>query len=362
MANSVQWALPVLLLHFFGFGSSAAQIIEIRNVDGKQIECLRSGLMSDLHNCSVRSDWYAYAFVGSISTIVPVSKDEKKLQITPEEVFHGELSSPLMVLTSQGACLPKMKIGDRWLFFLRHEDGKPIVLDYYGNDSLPLTEAQKQVDTLRRLQTIGDFGILRGRVLGGADYGERKSMPGVPVVASRTSDHAQFAATTDANGHYEFQPLPVGKYELRVDSIGLVDDGDAAIEVSHGVCWDIALWKSPEMPRARLSGHVRRSDGTPVSDVPILIVSEDGSRFTTTKSDADGSFQENSLSPGRYIVGINLPGALPWKVVSCGGSCKDQIPKASLYYPGMQNRSDAVVITLNDNEKRDDIDFSLSNQ
>jgi hypothetical protein len=358
MANSVRWALTVLLLVFFDFGSAVAQIVELRDVDGKMITCVRSGLMSDLKDCGTRKDWYAYVFVGSISAIVPANKDEKKLQITPEEVFHGEPRSPLTVLTSQGECLPKMAVGGRWLFFLRQEAGKPIGLDY-GGASLPLAQAQKQIETLRRLQTMGDFGILRGSVLRGADDGERKPVPRVPVVASRTLDHAQFVATTDARGHYEFQPLPVGKYELHANSIGLFYEGDAAIEVSRGACWDVALWKSPH---ARLSGHVKRSDGTPVSEVPILIMREDESWFMIGESDADGHFQENSLSPGKYIVGINLPGALPWKVYGCGGACKDEIPEASLYYPGMHNRFDALVITLADNEKRDDIDFNLSNQ
>ena len=356
MPNSVRWVLAIPLLIFLAFGFAAAQITELREVDGRMIACTRSGLMSDLNDCGTRRDWYAYVFVGSITAIVPANKDEKKLQITPEEVFHGEPPSPLTVLTSQGECLPEMAVGDRWLFFLRQEPGKPIVLDYAGG-SLPMAQAQKQIETLRRLQTMGDFGVLRGSVLR-----ERKPVPGVRVVASGTFDHAQFVATTDAKGHYEFQPLPVGKYELRVDSIGLFYEGDAAIEIGRGACWDLALWKSSETPHAQLSGHVKRSDGTPVSDVPILIVREDGSWFTTEESDADGRFQENSLSPGKYVIGINFPGALPWKVSGCAGACKDQIPEASLYYPGMHNRSDALVITLNDNEKRDDIDFSLSNQ
>jgi hypothetical protein len=78
-----------------------------------------------------------------------------KVQITPEEVFHGDPPTPLTVLTSQGLCLPKLAVGDRWLFSLPKEAGKPIVLDYYGNDSRPVVNAQKQIKTLRRLKTIG---------------------------------------------------------------------------------------------------------------------------------------------------------------------------------------------------------------
>src|SRR5580704_221618 len=112
--------------------------------------------MSDLKDCDVRSDWYAYVFVGSISAISRAPKDEESLQITPEEIFHGDPPTPLAVLTSQGKCLPSLGVGDHWLFFLRKENGKPIVLDYYGNDSLPIASAKKQIETLRRLKTIGD--------------------------------------------------------------------------------------------------------------------------------------------------------------------------------------------------------------
>jgi hypothetical protein len=206
MTNSVQLTL-VILTAFFGFAPAVAQIDEFRKVDGKTIECLHSGLTSDLKDCDVRSDWYAYVFVGSISAITRAPKDEESLQITPEEIFHGDPPTPLAVLTSQGKCLPSLAVGDHWLFFLRKENGKPIVLDYYGNDSLPIASAEKQIETLRRLKTIGDFGILRGNVVRGPSFGDRKPVPGANVVASRSSDHAQFLTRTDADGNYEFQPL-----------------------------------------------------------------------------------------------------------------------------------------------------------
>ena len=268
----------------------------------------------------------AYVFVGSISVVVPADKNEKKLQIVPEEVFHGDPPTPLTVLTSQAECLPKLAAGGRWLFFLRREAGRPIVLDY-GNDSRPVADAQEQIETLRRLKTMGDFGLLRGDVLRGPDYSDRKAVPSVRVVATRTSDHAKFFAMTDADGHYEFQPVPVGEYEVAADSIG-----DAALKVTGGRCWSVTLWNSPA---ARLSGHVKHSDGTPAPKIAVLIMSDDGSWFTTSESDADGYFEEDSLQAGKYIVGINLPGAPAWKNGSCGGACQNQIPDAALYYPGM---------------------------
>ena len=43
-----------------------------------------------------------------------------------------------------------------------------------------------------------------------------------------------------------------------------------------------------------------------------------------------------------------------------GSGVQNQIPDESfLYYPGMHNRADAVVITIGKDEKRDDIDFTV---
>jgi hypothetical protein len=70
-----------------------------------------------------------------------------------------------------------------------------------------------------------------------------------------------------------------------------------------------------------------------------------------------------SLSSGKYVIGIGLPGAPDWKPSGCAGTpgaCS--VPKASLYYPAMPNRSDALVIDLATDEKRDDIDFTIPNQ
>lgn len=351
-----QRALAVLTVILSCLGAATAQIMELRE-DG--VTCMHSGLTSDLKDCGFRSDWYAYVFVGSISAITADGKDEKKIQIIPEEVFHGNPSNPLTVRTSQGACLPKLAVGDDWLFFLRREDGKPIVLDYYGNDSRPVADAQEQVETLRRLKTIGDFGIVRGSVERGPNFHDRKVVPGAHVIASRTSDNAQFTTTTDANGYYEFALLAPGDYKLTVDPVGSFHADDNGVVVSRGACWSVTLSRSSH---ARLGGHVRRSDGSPVPQAPVLIMSEDGSWSTTEESDADGYFRSDGMRPGRYVVGINLPGAPAWKYGGCGGACQHEVPSASLYYPGMQNRSDALVISLATDQKRDDIDFTVPAQ
>jgi hypothetical protein len=257
------------------------------------------------------------------------------------------------VLTSQGACLPTLTVGDRWLFFLRGDSNKPIILDYYGNISRPVARVQEQIETLRRLKTIGDFGIVRGSVERGPSLSDKKVVPGAHVVVSRKADSAQYFTTTNGNGYFEFEPLPPGKYDLTVDAIGSFHPDDDRVEVTRGSCWDLTISRSPH---AHIGGHLRHSDGSPLADATIIIIDEDG--YNTEKSDSNGYFHSDGMRPGKYLVGINLPDAPAWKYGSCGGAgC--EAPPIYLYYPGMHNRSDALVINLADDEKRDNIDFAI---
>jgi hypothetical protein len=352
MANSVRLGIAVLAAVFSGLGTAATQIDEIRNIDGKNVECFHSGLISDLNDCGFKSDWYDYVFVGSISAIVPADKDEKNIQITPEEVFHGEPPTPLTVLTSQELCLPKLAVGDRWLFFLQQVPGRPILLDYYDNASLPVPNAQQQIETLRRLKTIGEFGLVRGKVERG-DLPDSKAISGARVVASRKSDHAQFFSTTDEDGVFEFEPLSPNKYDLAVDPVGTFHPDDDSVEVTHGSCWEVTMRRSPH---GRISGHIRRSDGSPVFGAGVFIMDADG--YNAETSDEEGSFHSDGMRPGKYVVGIYLPTVPGAKYVGCEGKdCAE--PIIYLYYPGMLNRADSLVITLADDEKRDDIDFVI---
>jgi hypothetical protein len=210
-------ALAVLTLLLSCAGSASAQIIIEQENGDKMVLCSFDSVSSSLKDCGLQSDWYTYTFVGSISAITPIANNEKRIQIVPEEVFYGEPPNPLTVRTSQAACLPKLAVGDHWLFRLRKKNGKPIVIDY-GGDSWPVADAQKQIETFRRLAALGDLGIVRGRVLRGAWFEDNaKPVPGARVVAFRESDNVPFVTTTDADGRYEFQPLPPGEYKLTVD-------------------------------------------------------------------------------------------------------------------------------------------------
>jgi hypothetical protein len=337
-------------------GAADAQVITIRNEGDKTITCTHTGLSSDLRDCGTRPSWYSYVFVGSISAIIPINTGEERLVIMPEEIFSGNPAAPLTVITSQGACLPKMTVGDHWLFFLRQESGNPIVLDYYANDSLPAGDAQDEIERLRLLEDIGDRGIVQGQVMRGT-RGDREPVADAVVVADGSPADLKFTAATDVNGKYEFPPLPAGDYRItvdQVDPIGTSQPDGASVRVRRGSCWDLTLAHSPH---AEIGGRVRYTSGSPVTGAQVLFMHADGSSWTTYYVDANGRFRFDSLEAGSYVIGIRLPSDPPWEY---GGAAGVPPPRATQYYPGVPDRASAATITLKNEEKRDDINFTVS--
>lgn len=331
-------------------GVAEPQIITVIRNRGETILCMRTGLQSD--QCGVRAKWYTYVFVGSISAIRQTEDGENELQIDPEEIFRGNPTTPLMVLTSQAACLPKLTVGDGWLFFLRKQEGKPIVLDYYGNDSLPIADAEQQVETLRRLLTIGAAGIVRGQVVRDPG-GQREPVDQAAVIARGGPGDRQFVSTTDGNGRFEFPVLPAGAYKIIVQPVGPFQADDASLHVRPGSCQNVTVTRNPH---AQIDGYVRHSDGSPAVGAEALIIPTDESWWSTFPIGTSGHFQFDSLREGDYVIGVRLPSATPWE--SEGGTGVPP-PPASVYYPGAPSRSAAAVITLRTDEKREDIDFII---
>jgi Carboxypeptidase regulatory-like domain len=348
-------ALGLVFLIFCCHGVARAQIVIIKNVGGRTVACGYSGLKSDLKDCGPRADLYTYVFVGLISAVTPAANYEKEIQIVPEEIFRGAPATPLTVLTSQADCLGDLKVGDRWLFYLRHEEGKPIVLDY-GSGSLPIANAQDQIATLRRLEKIGSSGILRGQVVRGwwlVDEG--KAVRHAHVIATRQSDNQQYLCMTDAHGRYEFPPLSPGKYKITVQPIRSFQPDDQEVEISGGFCWDLTLSRSRH---TEIGGQVRRSDGTPIASVYVVLMKADNTGYETTETDEKGRFMFAGEVPGKYVLGFDFPPRPDW-VNSGGAGVGVRIPSVSAFYPGVPDRSKARVIRLATDEKLENLDFMV---
>ena len=62
---------------------------------------------------------------------------------------------------------------------------------------------------------------IRGGIAGTVRNANATAAVGVTVAATNVESTARFTATTDAQGAYNFAALPVGKYDLTVEAVGL---------------------------------------------------------------------------------------------------------------------------------------------
>jgi hypothetical protein len=99
-----------------------------------------------------------------------------------------------------------------------------------------------------------------------------------------------------------------------------------------------------------IEGHVRGSDGNPVINAVVRIVTRtpgtanDGPTATTALTDVRGAFRVYGLAPGDYRVGAILPNGLP---------------AGEVWFSRSANPSDVTVLTLKDGGQISDIDIVL---
>ena len=333
--------------------NASGQIIEDREYRGRTITCMLSGLHGWGSRCGADQN-YAYIFVGSVLSVTEISDDEKRIDITPEEVFLGNAPSQLVALTNQGACLPEVLPGQEWLFYLSRDDRTKQLTLAYGSPSAPLADSQQTITRLRRLAQMSDSGMIIGSVQrtvdvrdeDGAASTQYVDVPSHRVVATRKRDGKKIYAFTDTAGEFEFEALAPGQYELTANTAdGLwTEEGPTTVEPHSCTAFQFELHVD-----GTISGHVERLDGRSFQIHPWVEVNrEDGSESRSFYVDDQGYYEFRGLAPGRYVVGIGIGDA---PVSSAWGR---------VFYPGVQTREEATVIELGKAEKRTNIDFKLA--
>jgi hypothetical protein len=358
--------------------SLSAVIVESREWHGKQIQCFHSDI-GFFHPkfCGTLDYAYERVFVGTVQSVTEISDTDRRLDITPDEVFLGDSKGPVSTTVNQ-ACLtpndPEIKAGDKWLFYLRtyrafRTDGKPIYRSVqlempFDGPSKPLSRAEENIAQLRRLTDLTDSGILSGNVRR-MYTGKMDGVPNHKIVATRVSDGIQYSTLTDGEGEFKFDPMPAGIYEVTANTAhGLWAREAAKLEVHAGKCTSTGFTLEID---GIISGHVGSPDGKPFIVHPwVQIVSVDDERFTSAYVDANGYFEARGVEPGHYVIGIGIRDndhsvtkGVDYEIhvdVRNSGETKVKTP---IYYPGVRTREQATVIELGRAEKRTKIDFQL---
>src|SRR5271169_1085973 len=341
-------ALPVLALFIPPtlISSSAFAQFEARDYHGKQIICYIRGREG---SCGI-GDGYEAVFIGTVVSVTETANSEKRLQLMPEEVFFGAVAGSLTVTTDQGECFGDFQAGDKWLFYLQREPKTKSLLLKYASPTRPIADAQAQIEILRRLAHLNGSGIIMGEVTEPI-WNDNKWETSIPVpdhkiIAKQPVNGREYTAFTDNDGHYEFEPVPPGEYQVSANTAeGLLAEEGSTTTISPRSC---SLMGFSLEPDGSISGRVIAADGEPAKYVQVAIVpvSTGNLQFTSALSDELGRFEVKALHPGRYFVGIDIQ-----------PRADNKNERSGIYYPGVRDRNIAVIIDLGRAEKRANLNF-----
>jgi len=322
---------------------------------------------------SIGGQQYTQVFTGTVRSAERVSESDKRLELVPDEAFVGDKSA--VTATIREACLPEdepeLKVGDKWLFYIRpkpyaheitHRVGARGFEVPWSSPSKPVSEANDDIATLRRMGELTDKGILTGRVFRIGETVDNLNPTAVPnhkVIAKHLGTGTEYIAFTNSTGRFEFE-LPHGHYEVSASTRqGL---RDAAPFTENGVASAYGLggnavvrqrdWTDVDfrlVVDGKLSGQVTTTDGRPASFAKVAIIPISPVRpQLIVDADESGHFEVDGRQPGKYLVGVGL--LAPFDSAEW---------RSRVYYPSVASKKHAKVIELGDGEWRTDINFKL---
>jgi hypothetical protein len=192
------------------------------------------------------------------------------------------------------------------------------------------------------------------------DYfrGDRPSVPellnGIKVTA--TGDNGQrFEAVTNDQGYYKIVGLPSGHYGVNAEvpsHLTLEKSRKDRVEIASNGCAEVDFLTRTN---GRISGVLRDVQGHAVTEtnvelVPFELASRLGERGigSYSKTDNTGRFEFGELTPGRYLLGVNLMSAPD-----------GDTPFRRTFFPGVRSSSTAKVLVLGEGEHLTNYDFRL---
>jgi len=269
------------------------------------------------------------------------------------QVYRGQDATTSVLTAGSGAaCGYQFKQGERYLVYAtRQVDGKELVTGICSRTRL-LAEASEDLGFLQTLSSSRGTGA---RVYGTITHWERNLSTGEPkkygpvrdVFVSVVGPAGTFSASTDDRGQYQVT-VPPGKYEIRVLPSAEYVARYLHQSVEVGDVRACAVADFSMQFDGRIRGLVRQSTGEPAANVTVQVMAaEDVGRSgniqtLNTQSDAGGSFEFLDVSPGRYVVGVDLKRGMDPKVV---------FPPT--FHPGTPNHSLATIVQLEGGQHRD---------
>jgi len=208
------------------------------------------------------------------------------------------------------------------------------------------TDARKLLEYLRNRKSGQATTSLHVQIAN-----EHKPVPDVEVTI--TSSKRSFTTKTDHDGIAYFKNVEPGAYHVQASRefyrLDQMLTQAQEVEVMYGSCPGLFLWMHAQ---GDVRGLVRDERGTPVSGLPVeLREIEEPSRsndgWFQSKTDDQGNFHFESVSPGWYYLGTNLAG---YQKVA---------PIPRIYYPGRRDPLGAIPIEVTLGGALDNVLFTI---
>ena len=235
------------------------------------------------------------------------------------------------------------RLGGQYMVYAHGEKGK--LSTSICTRTGVFANASSDLEYIEGLSKAAPGGTISGQViLRRADYEYPNPLP--PVKDAKIllkGPGKQLEQKTDAEGVYSISGLSPGKYKVTVelpDGLSIYNP-EIELELFDRGCREVYFAAEPD---TRITGKVLDAQAMPAADVLMELVPthrQEKAFPDYVRTDKEGRFVMKLVKPGRYYLGVRIAG-------SAGST---YVPYPQTYYPGVKDRSQATVLTINEGQQ-----------
>ena len=179
--------------------------------------------------------------------------------------------------------------------------------------------------------------------------GSQTALAGISVKIK--GPETELNRTTDKNGTIVVSDLTAGDYEVSAAvPHGLTDRGaPKKIKLAERGCGLVHLSLVVD---GRLNGRVVSANGLPVPGAEIFLIAADSEKYrghwAASYSDEKGNYSFDRIPVGRYVL-----------IIRFDGMTSQNRPFPTLYYPGVPDRAEAKVFTIDEGQRIENFELVM---
>jgi len=183
------------------------------------------------------------------------------------------------------------------------------------------------------------------------------------LLQSHTGDEYSVFSVTDEQGHFLFENVLPGSYDLEVSRNGYVD-AEAIRTLAPGQNMTNLVFKLAHT--AAISGRVFDEDGEPIAKAAVITYRASRQQGKEQENDDDpvltndlGEFRIFGLAPGRYYIAVNFRPEDPFHRYTAAANQKVKTGYLPSYYPNTVDPAKAQAISVGPGDEIRSLEFFL---